>query len=393
MLQAMKALGVIFMMSVLCSEKVWGVPYSRKAIPTEAGESICSLSRKLKDVSPWTQGLLETLKKTQEVYASKLLDWQLHFHGSSECELNQSILDNIRTDLEKVNKEIQKLSGKAILAGALAAKSAGRLDEFITVFANAQKGSTSVFDVSSSNAGSFCLGGKGDPARRRDLLDCFPDGEKLEIKEGNLAKIPESVPDKSEINLTAALRIVNHSILEAHFRRIYWDDIHAGCNLVNGKDGILSGTLNDKLWWGGGILTIGKSFDGDLSKVKSSKDKESNNGDSAATWTSSPHNVPHLQKTLATFQDFKDAASIITQKFSEIEKIEKQIEPCLSNETTEQGPTQSCFQSAVKLNAELQAANALLARYHKEKGPLPSGSTLILHQSLFNVCFYFAFLL
>ncbi|CCD16379.1 unnamed protein product [Trypanosoma congolense IL3000] len=138
MLQAMKAFGVIFMMSVLCSNAEWELPYSRKAVPTEAGESICSLSRKLKDVAAWTQGQLEALKKTRDTYASKLLDWQLHFHGSHECEVNQSMLEDIRTDLEKVNEEIKKLSGKAIRTGAFAAKSAGRLDEFITVFARAR---------------------------------------------------------------------------------------------------------------------------------------------------------------------------------------------------------------------------------------------------------------
>ncbi|CCD13570.1 Transferrin receptor-like, ESAG6-like [Trypanosoma congolense IL3000] len=384
--KVMKALGLLLMMSVFCAEEVWAGSFHRKALPTEAGESICSLSRKLKDVSPWTQGQLEALQKTRDTYASKLPDWQLHLHGFHECEVNQSVLDDIRTDLEKVNEEIKKLSGKAIRAGAFAAKSAGRLDEFITVFARAKM--RKVFDTS-----SFCLGDGGEPAKRSNLFDCFPDGEKLEIMEGNLAKIPESVPDKSELNLTAALRNINHSVLDAYFRRIYWEDMHAGCNLINGKDGILSGALNDKLWWGGGILTIGKGFGGEIKRSEFGPGDVANDttGGKNALWTASPHTIPHLKRTLAAFQDFKDSAARITQKFNEIEKIEKQIEPCLSNETMEEHtPHQPCFQNAVKLNAELQAANALLARYHKEKGPLPSGSHRTHARYLFTFCYLIA---
>ncbi|CCD12005.1 unnamed protein product [Trypanosoma congolense IL3000] len=363
-----------------------------KAIPTEAGGAICTLSRKLKDVIHWTVGKLSELRKTREVYTSKFLDWQLHFHGSPECELNESIFEECRVVLKEVNEEIGGLPAKAILAGALAARSAGRLDEFITVFVNAQKDSF-------IDGVNYCLGGGGNPARRRDLLDCFPDEEKLEMGENNLAKIPESMTNEKELDLTAALENVKHSAVETYFSRIHWLDIHADCNLIKGKkEGILDGALNGPLWWGGGILTIGKGFNGE---IKSSQfiageianDSKGSNSDNKAFWIKSPHTIPHLKKTLAAFQAFKDAAARITRKFSEIEKIEKRIETCLSNETMEDGHTQSCLKSAVKLNAELQVANALLARYHKEKGPLPSGSALILHQSVVNVWYLFAFLL
>ncbi|CCD15306.1 Transferrin receptor-like, ESAG6-like [Trypanosoma congolense IL3000] len=389
MLQAMKALGIIFMMSVFFSEKVWADSFhhSRKTLPTEAGGSICSLSRKLKEVAPWTQQKLEALKKTRDAYASKLLDWQLHFHGSSECELNESILEEIQADLEKVNEEIKKLSAKAIRAGALAAKSAGRLDEFITVFAKAQ-GRPSFMERA-----NYCLGSVGEPARRSSLFECFPEGNNTEIEESSLARISESLAVTTDLNLATAIEKVKHSAVEGYFKRVDWDDLNADCNLINGKTGILSGVLNDKLWWGGGILTIGKCFDGEIKVSQFGPGEVADTKDSTANWTASPHTIPHLRKTLAAFQAFKDAAARISQKFSEIENIEKQIEPCLSNETMEERPTQSCFQNAIKLNVELQAANALLSRYHKEKGPLPSGSTLILHQSVVTVWFSFAFLL
>ncbi|CCD14454.1 unnamed protein product [Trypanosoma congolense IL3000] len=185
--------------------------------------------------------------------------------------------------------------------------------------------------------------------------------------------------------------------MTTHVKR-FGGDSNANCNLIKGKGGLIPGeetALYGPLWWGGGVLTIGKSFTGSLSGKENFFAGEITNTTSdlsgtKAFWTEKPsEKIPHLQKTLTAFQYFKDAAARITQKFTEIEKIEKQIEPCLSNETMEEGPTQSCFKSAVKLNAELQAANALLARYHKEKGPLSSGSALILHQSVVNVLYLF----
>ncbi|CCD17256.1 unnamed protein product [Trypanosoma congolense IL3000] len=378
---------------LMCSVGVLGSFY-RKSVPTEAGETICSLSRKLKEVAPWTQEKVAALRKTRDEYVSKILDWQLHFQGSPGCGGNESLRDKIRTILEKVNEEIKTLPTKSIRAGALAAKSAGRLDEFITVFANA--GRSGVFGTT-----NYCLGNKGDPARRRDLLDCFPEGNKLEIGETNLAKIPESMTNEKELNLTAALTSVNHSAVEAYFNRIYGEDIHADCNLIKGTAGGIIGSVNleKPLWWGGGVLTIGKDFPGEIKREKfisgGIENASTGSDGDKAFWTENPsEKVPHLQKSLAAFQAFNDAAARITQKFAEIEKIEKQIEFCLSNETMEEGPTQSCFKSAVKLNAELQAANALLARYYEEKGPLPPEGALILHQSVANVLYLlFAFLL
>ncbi|CCD15050.1 Transferrin receptor-like, ESAG6-like [Trypanosoma congolense IL3000] len=381
---------------LLCSEVTWG--NKRQAIPTEVGESICSLSRKLKLVASWTVGQVAALKKTRDEYASKFLEWKLHFHGSPECGENDSILEGIRIELETVNKEIQKLPAKAIRAGALAAKSAGRLDEFTTVFANARKtGSVFIFTKTDSETSNYCLGSGGNQAKRRDLFDCFPTGGKVEMSEANLAKIPESMTDLSEPNLTAVIENINHSSMATHINRKYVIDAEAGCNLIKGSGGILRAALYNKLWWGGGILTIGKDFDGSLGvkdkfgpgEITSAKDSDS----SKAFWTASPHTIPHLKKTLDAFQDFKNAATIIAEKISDIEKIEKQIELCLSNETMEEGSTQSCFKNAVKLNAELQAANALLARYHKEKGPLPSGSPRTHAQCVFTFCYLIAFLL
>ncbi|CCD13227.1 unnamed protein product [Trypanosoma congolense IL3000] len=127
------------------------------------------------------------------------------------------------------------------------------------VFAKAQGGTDLMGKV------NYCLGVGGRPARRRDLLDCFPEGKKLEIGEANLAKIPESTMHNNEPYLTAIMEDVKHSSLASYFNRKYGGDGDSDCNLINGSGGILSSALHDNLWWGGGILTIGKGFTGFLS--------------------------------------------------------------------------------------------------------------------------------
>ncbi|CCD17030.1 unnamed protein product, partial [Trypanosoma congolense IL3000] len=215
--------------------------YYPKAIPTEAGGAICSLSRKLKDVAPWTTGKLTELKKTRDEYASKFLDWQLHFHESSECEVNESILEKIMAALGTVDEELSELHAKSMQAGALAARSAGRLDEFITVFANA-KGTAETF----YNKASFCFGYKGRPATRTDLHDCFPTGSRFEMGEANLAKIPQSTADGDEPNLASVIENITHSALGEHWYR-YALDSNANCHQIKGASGgILGVNLTDR---------------------------------------------------------------------------------------------------------------------------------------------------
>ncbi|CCD16187.1 unnamed protein product [Trypanosoma congolense IL3000] len=223
--EARLGLQFLFVMLMLCSECTWGNNW--QAFPTEVGESICSISRKMKDVSSWTIEHLRVLKERRDEYASKFLDWKLHFHGSPECGENDSILEGIRTVLERANEEIKTLPAKAICAGAPAAKSAGRLDEFITVFANARK-TGSVFIKTDSETSNYCLGSGGEKAQRRDLFDCFPTGGKFEIGEANLAKIPESMTDLSDPNLIAVTENINHSSVVEHINRKYVIDDKAG---------------------------------------------------------------------------------------------------------------------------------------------------------------------
>ncbi|CCD15144.1 Transferrin receptor-like, ESAG6-like [Trypanosoma congolense IL3000] len=383
--QAMMA-GLLLVRVFLLYSVAYLESFSRKAIPSEAGGAICSLSKKLKNVAPWTREKMATLMKSRDEHESKYFDWKLHFHASPECQMNESVLDEIRTMLENVNTEFRTLHSKAVRARALAARSAGRLDEFITVFANA-KGNGTTFKESTN----YCLGSGGAPAKRRDLLDCFPKGEEFEMSETNMAKIPETTSYGGELDLSAAIENINYNTAAAYVKKGGAIDVSANCNLIKGSgDGILGSTSLEKpLWWGGGILTIGKDFDGDFmtdgSKFIAGEIESSSTDSSKAFWTESPHTIPHLKNTLAAFQSFKSSAERISRKLTEIAEIEKQIETCLSHGKVEDVHAQTCFKNIMKLNAELHDTNTLLERYRKEKGALPSGSTFIMRQETIGI--------
>ncbi|CCD16147.1 unnamed protein product [Trypanosoma congolense IL3000] len=386
MSQAMMAGFLLVRMLMLFSAVALG-PFPRKAIPSEVGGAICSLSKKLKNVAPWTRQKMAALMKSRDEHESKYFDWKLHFHVSPECQMNESVLDEIRIMLENVNTEFRTLPAKAVRARALAARSAGRLDEFITVFANA-KGNGTTFKESTN----YCLGSGGAPAKRRDLLDCFPKGEEFEMSETNMAKIPETTSYGGELDLSAAIENINYNTAAVYVKKGGAIDVSANCNLIKGSgDGILGNTnLTAPVWWGGGILTVGKDFDGDFrtdsTKFIAGEIESSRKGyQDKALWTESPHTIPHLKNTLAAFQSFKGTADRISRKLTEIAEIEKQIETCLSHGKVEDVHAQTCFKNIMKLNAELHDTNTLLERYRKEKGALPSGSTFIVRQESMGI--------
>ncbi|CCD17257.1 unnamed protein product, partial [Trypanosoma congolense IL3000] len=227
-----------------------------KAIPTKAGAAICTLSRTLKDVTPWaTQQVEEGSTKVTHL-EMKLLEWQSKFIqskskgiGSEECKVTGLLFRQVRKEINKARAEVEKLEKEASKAAAFAANSAGRLDEFITVFANA-KGSDS----------KYCLGSE-KAATAGDLKDCFSGND---FREESLVDIGEKASDK-ELNLNSDIEGIKHSKLSSHFSGT--SSTNAGCNLIKGDTGgiLKSVGLEKSLWWGGGILTIGKAFGGEFS--------------------------------------------------------------------------------------------------------------------------------
>ncbi|CCD12013.1 hypothetical protein, unlikely [Trypanosoma congolense IL3000] len=139
----------------------------------------------------------------------KLLEWQSKFiqskskgSGSEECKITGLLFRQIRKEIEKTRKEVEKFEEEASKAAAFAVNSAGRLDEFITVFANA-KGSDSSY---------FCLG-DGSAAKPEDSRDCFSG---TDFREESLDDIRESASGQ-EPNFFSAIKSIKYSKLSSHF--------------------------------------------------------------------------------------------------------------------------------------------------------------------------------
>ncbi|CCD12979.1 Transferrin receptor-like, ESAG6-like [Trypanosoma congolense IL3000] len=351
---------------------------SPKAIPTKAAAAICTLSKTLKDITPWATQQVEDGAAKITHLEMKLLEWQSKFlqskskgSGWEACKITSLLFRQLRKEIEKTREEVEKLEKEASKAAAFAANSAGRLDEFITVFANAQGSS------------KYCLG-SDKAAKPGDLRGCF---SKNDFGEESLVDISERAGEQ-EPNLDSKIDGIKHSKLSSHFTGSS-STTEAGCNLIKGtKQGILENTeLEKSLWWGGGILTIGKGFRGEFNGSfkpgeipAATKDK--------ATWTADPATqVVHLKNASDAFKAFKAVQEKIKEK---VESIEQKIQACMGvQESGENGTEQNitepaaplspptlptCFDNVAKIAADLKEKRALLARYQKVKGWIPPNS-------------------
>ncbi|CCD16390.1 Transferrin receptor-like, ESAG6-like [Trypanosoma congolense IL3000] len=344
-----------------------------KAIPTKAGEAICTLSKTLKDVTPWVTQQVENGAAKITHLEMKLLDWQSKFFqskskgsGSEACKITGLLFRQVRKEIDKTRKEVERLEKEASKAAAFAANSAGRLDEFITVFANARNGSST----------GFCLG-DSDAAKPEALRDCF---SKTDFGEESLVDIGERASGK-EPNLDSTIEGIKYSKLSSHFTT----GSGGGCNLIKGASGGILGKTNleKSLWWGGGILTIGKAFDGVFNRENFIAGEISNATNSKAFWTADPaQQIVHLKNASDAFKAFKAVQEAIQDK---VKSIEDKIQSCMGGQepgenNTEQNATEqtqtspTCFDNVAKIAADLKEKRALLARYQKVKGWIPPSS-------------------
>ncbi|CCD14170.1 hypothetical protein, unlikely [Trypanosoma congolense IL3000] len=88
----------------------------------------------------------------------------------------ESLLEEVRNFLQKINQPMSRLSPKIIRATALAFKYSERLGEFITVFASA-RGRTAILE----RAHERCKDDEDSPAATAVLQDCFPEGATFEM--------------------------------------------------------------------------------------------------------------------------------------------------------------------------------------------------------------------
>ncbi|CCD12860.1 unnamed protein product [Trypanosoma congolense IL3000] len=122
-----------------------GQDEAHREVPTKAGAAICTLSKTLKDVTPWaTQQMKDGAAKITHLEL-KRVEWQSKFiqsnskgSGYEECKITGLLFRRVRNEIDRVRAEVEKLGNEASKAAAFAANSARCLEEFITVFANAK---------------------------------------------------------------------------------------------------------------------------------------------------------------------------------------------------------------------------------------------------------------
>ncbi|CCD14455.1 unnamed protein product [Trypanosoma congolense IL3000] len=314
----------------------------------------------------------------------KLLEWQTKFiqskskgTGSETCKITGLLFRQIRKEIEKARAEVEKLEREASKAATFAANSAGRLDEFITVFANARNESGT----------GFCLG-DDKPATNEELKNCFSGKD---FSEESLVDIREKASEK-EPDLDTAIEGIKHSSLKDSFAGR--SSTSAGCNLIKGKTGGILGKndLEKSLWWGGGILTIGKDFDGNFGSgtLTAGEIADAAANKEKAFWTADPaKQIVHLKNASDAFKAFKAVQEKIKSK---VKSIEQQIQACIGGQesgenSTEQNATEqattdqtgnspTCFDNVAKIAADLKEKRALLEQYQKVKGWIPPSSAL-----------------
>ncbi|CCD12328.1 unnamed protein product [Trypanosoma congolense IL3000] len=291
----------------------------------------------------------------------KLLDWKLKFtqhNGAPASCSGKGTLLRVEQDVMKMaDKKVKQLTKKAIRAGALSGISAGRIDEFIMVFAKAK---------SDSNTKHCCLG-KGGAGVTFELAGCFIVTTEIHsINEAKLARIPETFTE-AELNLTTEIRKVTHGTLRSAFDGAISGS--TGCKLIKRQtNGILQGAiLGGYLWLGGGILKIDGKFGGDLKDIQAAE--IDHHGEGKAKWSQNPgEKMVHLNNARVAFDNIIETNKQITTKFEDLaEKIKKRLG---SQENNEKATTsaQTYIDRTAKRAAEPHAVNAELTRHQKQSG-------------------------
>ncbi|CCD11631.1 Transferrin receptor-like, ESAG6-like [Trypanosoma congolense IL3000] len=354
---------------ILFTDSSQGRGRTKKAIPTAAGKTICTVSKSLKEVTPWTAYQIEKVKKQRDELEAKLFDWQINLSNTDYtklCSNKDIILKKAQETLKNANNAIKELHKKAINASAFAGISAGRLDEFIMVFTRARAAEDTVIK-------GYCLGDAGMSATPSQLPECFTTEENEQnFGEQILAKIPgySSEEISKELNLAETIAKLNYKSMAVYLKTE--DQTNQGCRLITtiSSGGVINGQQAEKLWWGGGILTIGKNFGGDLSKILNGREIESVE-DYGAAWTNEPATaIVHFNNAREAFEKFTETRNQIAQSLKE---VGNKIDMCISQRKAEEeppAPGQTCFDKTTELEAKLQKAKALLARYKSEKGEL-----------------------
>ncbi|CCD16045.1 unnamed protein product [Trypanosoma congolense IL3000] len=210
MLMEPRSMWWLFLATVLILRAEEALGTGPKAIRTKAGAAICTLSKTLKDVTPWATQQVEDGAAKITNLEMKLLEWQSKSIqskskgiGSETCKMTGFLFRQVRKEIDKARKEVEKLEKEASKAAAFAANSAGRLDEFITVFANARN---------ESGISKYCFGNEKS-ATKDELKNLFI---RKKFSEEYMVDFKEKSSERDP-NLGAALEGIKYGTPKKNF--------------------------------------------------------------------------------------------------------------------------------------------------------------------------------
>nr|CAQ57332.1 expression site-associated gene 7 (ESAG7) protein [Trypanosoma brucei brucei]CAQ57346.1 expression site-associated gene 7 (ESAG7) protein [Trypanosoma brucei brucei]CAQ57347.1 expression site-associated gene 7 (ESAG7) protein [Trypanosoma brucei brucei] len=279
----------------------------RNALNATAANKVCGLSTYLKGIAHRVNS--ESAVVTEKLSDLKMRSIQLQLSvmrnrvpsGEQDCKDIRTLLKTVLRNEFTFQQELEEMRNASALAAAAAGIAAGRLEEWIFVFAQAAGGSS-----------QFCISvGTNIPAEYNNLQECF-DGT---IGPETLYKIEDSRVKESaqkSLQLHEVLSSISFSSLGAE--SIVEQRKNRGCNLMRTADGGLLKDicLNCNFTWGGGVMNFGSCVAGNL-KIKGGEYGDVSSHD-VVRWTEDPSKVSIFKDVIRLFARFQEAKNAVMNK-------------------------------------------------------------------------------
>nr|CAQ57309.1 expression site-associated gene 7 (ESAG7) protein [Trypanosoma brucei brucei]CAQ57321.1 expression site-associated gene 7 (ESAG7) protein [Trypanosoma brucei brucei] len=318
-----------FVLLALLGKEIYAYENERNALNATAANKVCGLSTYLKGIAHRVNS--ESAVVTEKLSDLKMRSIQLQLSvmrnrvpsGEKDCKDIRTLLKTVLRNEFTFQQELEEMRNASALAAAAAGIAAGRLEEWIFVFAQAADGSS-----------QFCISvGKHIPPEHKNLQECF-DGT---IGPETLYKIEDSrvkESAKKSLQLHEALSSISFSSLGAE--SIVEQRKNRGCNLMRtAYGGLLKDfCLNRNFTWGGGVMNFGSCVAGNL-KIEGGEYGDVGSHD-AVRWTEDPSKVSIFKDVIRLFARFQEVKNAVMKKIKttvdELTKCIGQKEAELTND-------------------------------------------------------------
>nr|Q8WPU1.1 RecName: Full=Transferrin receptor subunit ESAG6; AltName: Full=Expression site associated gene 6; Flags: Precursor [Trypanosoma brucei brucei]6SOY_A Chain A, ESAG6, subunit of heterodimeric transferrin receptor [Trypanosoma brucei]6SOZ_A Chain A, ESAG6, subunit of heterodimeric transferrin receptor [Trypanosoma brucei]CAD21457.1 ESAG6, subunit of heterodimeric transferrin receptor [Trypanosoma brucei]CAQ57468.1 expression site-associated gene 6 (ESAG6) protein [Trypanosoma brucei brucei]CA len=319
-----------FVLLALLGKEIYAYENERNALNATAANKVCGLSTYLKGIAHRVNS--ESAVVTEKLSDLKMRSIQLQLSvmrnrvpsGEQDCKDIRTLLKTVLRNEFTFQQELEEMRNASALAAAAAGLAAGRLEEWIFVFAQA-----------AGRSSQFCISvGKTGPAEYNNLQECF-DGT---IGPETLYKIEDSrVKESAKTSLQLHEVLSSISFGSLGVKNIRGGNGKDGCNLVRtDTDGVLEGgsPTRHNLTWGGGVMNFGSYQNGSMYVEGGEYGDATEYG--AVRWTEDPSKVSIFKDVIRLFARFQEAKNAVVKKIKttvdELTKCIGQKEAELTND-------------------------------------------------------------